>query len=122
LLPPPSTSLPPLQPPAANPTDVSTSATKDPHHLRRFSSLHCLHLLRRGRCMQNPSISACSGRIIKLSLGRASFGPAQMAGSGPAPIKKKSKKISKIILKKICDFSRLFFYQLCIISGCIFTL
>jgi hypothetical protein len=25
-------------------------------------------------------------------------------------------------LKKICDFSRIFVYQFCIISGCIFTL
>jgi len=54
--------------------------------------------------MQNPSISACSGRIIKLSLGRASFGPAQMAGSGPAPIKKNLKKFQKSFKKKFVIF------------------
>jgi hypothetical protein len=54
-------------------------------------------------------ISACSGRIIKLPLGRASFGPAHVAGSGPALIflKTNSKKFQKSFLK-ILIFSNIF--------------
>jgi len=47
-------------------------------------------------------------------LGQANYGPAQVVGSGSAPIffwkkkQKKSKKTSKIIFKKIAIFSNIF--------------
>jgi len=48
-------------------------------------------------------ISACSGRIINMALGRASSGPAQMAGLDPAwpHLKKTQKNSKKNLLKKI---------------------
>jgi hypothetical protein len=59
-------------------------------------------------------ISACSGRIIKLSLGLARTPFIFLE-------KNNIQKISKIILKNLW-FSQIFFYSFCIISGCIFTL
>jgi hypothetical protein len=40
-------------------------------------------------------------------LGRASYDPAQVAGSGPAPIKKNSTNFKNHFLKK-CDFLKYF--------------
>jgi len=46
-------------------------------------------------------------KIINLALGRASYDPAQVAGSGPAPIKKNSTNFKNHFLKK-CDFLKYF--------------
>ena len=54
--------------------------------------------------------SACSGRIINMALGRASSGPAQMAGLDPARphLKKKPKNFQKKPFKKNYDFLKYF--------------